>query len=1026
MERAAKEFFLSMLILLLPLIGWSQNNVQSASYLFQQADSLRHAAQLDSSNLYFQRAENLFAKADNRLEQAQALYKLSLNTSDQGDLDKASQYLEDALSLHRAQQSNDTIFQIKYYHQKGIIAEARAEYEIALKWYENGIQLAETSDDYIGQIIRLITSIGDVNIAKGNYEIALKKFTKAQELYFQKRLEDQPLLSRIYNSYGMLYKNKGEWSKARKYFRKSLEIDKRILPSPHPKLAKTNNNLAIIYYYQSDYQHSLEHMKNAVSVLAEFYGENHRTVAAGYNNVGVVYSEMGKLKKAADYLKKALEIKKVVLGENHPEIAIGYMNLGAIYYDMKKYDSAIKNYKTSEALHLKRFPEGHPELADVYANLGEAYKSKGSYKKALDYYHKDLSINLKLLDANHPFIGDTYSKIGETYVEIDNYEMALKYYQKALVISVKDFSRESGFQNPPLEKVAYPDLLLETLELKADALREYFKQGSKSELLDQSLQTYLHAVELIGKLQYSYDREGSKFLLRERTVDIYRKGVETAYSLHKKTGDPEYKEYAFYFAEKSKNQILLEQIQHLNARKMANLPDSLISHERALRSRLTDLQQRLSNPEKSSQKSDSLTRIAIQDSLFQTHNKLENYIDHLESSFPKYHELKYKPVITRVSEIQQKLLSPDQTAVSYFMGNDAFFVFVVSEKAFNIRKLSSDSLTAKNIMAYRQSIQKSSSATSFAKNSYTFFRNLIKPISDLIVGDHLLIIPDGALYYLPFESLVSQNPKQSGKNQFRNLPYLINDYTISYAPSAGYLELNHQQLPTKEQKQLVGFAPVFSDVSTSKKRNLYPNFERPVSSLPLSLHEVKKLGTLFNNPDGFWSFLKPQKEEADIFTKSKATESAFKNLPLENYRYIHLATHAFMLEEEPEKSGILFAAPNTQKEDGTLYASEIYNLQLNARLVTLSACNTGIGSLAQGEGIMSLSRAFQYAGAKNLLVSLWGVDDRSTAELIIDFYKLNQEKEGMPDALREAKINMIQKTQYAHPKYWAPFTLIGQ
>lgn len=1026
MDKAVMKVSLVALLLLLPLTGWSQDEIQKPTLAFQKAEDFRHAAHLDSSNAYFQKAAQLFEESGHRDQQIVSLYKLSLNALEQGNQDEAQKLLESAFSLHQKHQPQDTLFRIKYYLQKGLIAEARAEYDRAVIEYQKGMKLADQSGKYAKQKVSLTISLGEVSLARGKHEKALDQFNNAEELYHRNHVEDQRLLSRLYNSIGILYKEQGAWKDAKTYFQKSLEIDKKTLPSPHPQLAKTNNNLATTYYYQSDYQHALDHMKNAVSVLAEFYGENHRLVAAGYNNLGVVYSMTDQFDEATAYLKKALEIKEIVLGKDHPEVAIGYMNLGAIYSDMQQYDQAIKNYRISQRINLKHFPEGHPELADVYANLGQAYAKKGAYEKALDYYHKDLDINRKLLDENHPFIGDTYTKIGETYAMNENYDMALNYYQRTLAIVVKGFSEENGYQNPPLDKVAYPDLLLQTLELKADALSNYFDTSGKQHLLEKSLQTYLQAVQLIDKLQSSYDREKSKFLLRERTVDIYKKGVAVAYKLHKQTGNADYKEYTFYFAEKSRNQILLEQIQQLNAQELADLPDSLIAHENALRLRVTDLQEQLSGLTVSPKKDDTLHRIAIQDSLFQAREKLDKHISQLESSYPKYYQLKYAPVVTRASDIQQDLISPNQTVLSYFFGQDDLFAFVVTKDSFNIRKLPADSLLKEKVMAFRKSIVETSSATNFENTSHNLYRKILEPVADLIAGQQLLIIPDGVLHYLPFESLVNRAPSQSPKKRFRKLPYMINDYTISYAPSAGYLELHNRQLAPQNQKQLVGFAPVFQNINTAQTRALYPEYKRPISALPLSKKEVQQLGSLYNQPKGLLSFLKSKKEEADIFLEEQATESVFKELPLESYRYIHLATHAYMLEENAHKSGILFAAPESGKEDGTLHASEIYTLGLNAELITLSACNTGVGALARGEGMMSLSRAFQYAGANNLLVSLWNVDDRSTAELMVDFYEQNQEGKPLPGALQQAKINMIHKSQYAHPKYWAPFIFMGQ
>lgn len=1020
---ACKKVVIVLFFLIVPglAVGQQVNPV----HLFQQADSLRDLARFDSSTVRFERAAELFGQNQDWVRKANTLYEISLNKSEQGQLDEATNYLEEAYALYEAEKLQEPGFEIKYCYQKGVIATQRADYQTALDWSQKGLELVDSTADHTDLKVRLITSVGNILIAQGNYPKAIEQFARAQDLYFRKKLGDKRLLSNIYNSYGIAYKNNGQQDRALAYFQKSLHIDRRILPAEHPNLAQTNNNIAISYYYQGDYQRSLEYFKNSVNVLIRFLGKNHLRVARGYNNIGIVYSELGALDKAADYLRKSLDIKEKILGDSHPDIAIGYQNLGAIYYDMHKLDQAIKFYKRSEALHLQRFPEGHPELANVYANLGQAYAAKDQYKKALAYYQKDLDINLKLVGGNHPFIGDTYTKIGKAYAKIHNYDTALDYYQRALGVFMRDYNPKEAFHDLSFDDVVYPYLLLQNLKLMAQTQATYGKQSGQVTLLEQSLQTHLQAVELIDNIQRSQSREGSKLLLRQRTVEVYKRGFEVAYALQQKTGNEQYKDHAFFFAEKSQNQILLEHIQRLNARDIAQIPDSLIDKEQALQIRLTDLQSRISGLAGNPQKSDSLRRIALQDSLFHARQKLQQHIYRLETGYPKYYELKYEPVLTRASTIQQKLLSPNQVMISYFFGEHSLFALVLNNNSFDIRKLPADSLLHEEIRSYRASVTESTSPADFAKTSHQLYDKLIAPIGDLISGKDLLIVPDGILHYLPFESLVTRPATDASAPRFHKLSYLVQDHTINYTPSAGYLQLSSRQQHPENQKEFVGFAPGFSDMTSSTQRDLYPEYERPLSSLPLSKKEVNELGELFDDSGGFWSFLRSSDKKSDVYIENAASERAFKSLPLQNYRYIHLATHAFVSEANPKQSGILFSPPQNSIEDGTLHAAEIYNLQLNAHLVTLSACKTGIGTIAEGEGIMSLSRAFQYAGAENLLVSLWNVSDRSTARLMVDFYKKVSNGSSMPAALRKAKLAMI-RGQYAHPKYWASFIFIGQ
>ena len=185
--------------------------------------------------------------------------------------------------------------------------------------------------------------------------------------------------------------------------------------------------------------------------------------------------------------------------------------------------------------------------------------------------------------------------------------------------------------------------------------------------------------------------------------------------------------------------------------------------------------------------------------------------------------------------------------------------------------------------------------------------------------------------------------------------------------------------------------------------------------LPASGHEVTSLNEIFSD----------QSMEADLYMENNAHESMIKSKELDQYGYIHFATHGVVDAENPELSKLSFFGSEDENEDGNLYTGEIYNLHLSAKLVTLSACETGLGMISKGEGIIGLSRAFAYAGASNIMVTLWSVYDESTSKLMIDFYR-NLGDDDFSAALRNAQLKFIDHPTYSNPYHWAPFILIGQ
>ena len=233
--------------------------------------------------------------------------------------------------------------------------------------------------------------------------------------------------------------------------------------------------------------------------------------------------------------------------------------------------------------------------------------------------------------------------------------------------------------------------------------------------------------------------------------------------------------------------------------------------------------------------------------------------------------------------------------------------------------------------------------------------------------------------------------------------YLIEDYHLSYDYSATLFSQRQMKAPM-ENPEILLVAPIDFQYD-----------ELQMSSLPGSRAEVDEIELLFKGMN-----CTPKAQMG-----ANASETNFKNESLDQYQFIHFATHGLVNESEPALSRIFLTASNDQ--DGSLYTGEIYNLDINADLVTLSACETGLGKIAKGEGIVGLSRALQYAGANNIIVSLWQVADQSTSQMMIEFYKYNlyNVHHGYNSALRKAKLSLLKSEEYSQPYYWAPFILVG-
>jgi CHAT domain-containing protein len=256
---------------------------------------------------------------------------------------------------------------------------------------------------------------------------------------------------------------------------------------------------------------------------------------------------------------------------------------------------------------------------------------------------------------------------------------------------------------------------------------------------------------------------------------------------------------------------------------------------------------------------------------------------------------------------------------------------------------------------------------------------------------------------IPFETLLSKSV-DADDSDYKELPYLLKKYSVRYEFSAGLLLQKSKDQQTQTVPSIFLCAPVNFD----EKDNL--------SGLPGTESEVKEIAALFTSKNF----------SNALYLHKNANEIVIKSGKLKDFKLLHFATHGIVDENSPELSRVFLQSSN-EGEDGNLFAGEIYNLELNANLVTLSACQTGLGKISKGEGVIGLSRALIYAGAKNVMVSFWSVADNSTSELMQNFYKLVLENNTDPysENLRRAKLNLMKKGEYSAPYYWAPFILIG-
>jgi CHAT domain-containing protein len=311
----------------------------------------------------------------------------------------------------------------------------------------------------------------------------------------------------------------------------------------------------------------------------------------------------------------------------------------------------------------------------------------------------------------------------------------------------------------------------------------------------------------------------------------------------------------------------------------------------------------------------------------------------------------------------------------------------------------------------------------FVKASRRLYEILLKPAEDdLKKKKNLFISPDASLNYLPFDVLLSEEPQRTGRADFQNLPYTLKNRAIHYTPSASVLaEINNRksQIANRKSAEFVAFGDPIYGATEKNASNRVKRFVNEIfnsANLPRLSDSSREVTTIAANFAG----------SAQIFLRGEAIEKNIKdNKNLKSARIIHFAAHGIINERQPSLSGLILSQNQPSGEDDFLQTEEIYALDLSADLVVLSACRTALGKNFRGEGVIGLTRAFLRSGAKSVAATLWQVEDVSTADLMIDFYKNLKTAPDKSSALREAKLTMLKNPRFAHPHFWASFVVIG-
>ncbi len=945
--------------------SWENDTLKAFNY-YQEALANRNSGNLDQAAKAFQRAADEYLKASQWRQSADAWLNQGRALMSQGKFKASRVAMLRAANLAQVHASE--------FNHKSLAA---IHYHLGINSYYQNIR----------------------DSAFYHYQQALVHFQNQQPA-------DSQRIGRTYNNIGILYSDIRDFDRTINYYQKALAIFEQ--QQDHNLISAIYNNIGTIYYRQHDYTKGLDYYQRSLELKLKTLGPEHRDVALAYNNIAAIYQETGDNEQAGLYYQKAYDIRLKVQGENHPETALVRRNLGIVDLETQNYLGGIERFRQCLPVWIEQVDPNHPEVATLYDHMGQGYLYLDDPEQALSLFRKAISIWKHEFGNNHPDLAMSHRKAGMALNKLNQSDYALAHFDSSLWALLPLEYDTKSLPDSLIDLASSKPELLATLNERAKILAAY----GDLDHLQLADQTYGHCLAIIDKMMIEFDAEGSKLQLGQKSDRLIGEAISNKIKLFEQTSNSTYKQQAFLLAERNKSARLRESLRDLDAKQYSGVPLKLIEQEKELNLKMASLQRDLRD--KLIANADSVDLAKAKDDLFTTTRLQEDLLRELEQSYPKYHQYKYQWASTESNSLDLNNLASTSTLLEYYLGVDSIYYFLVKGPNILYGQLPAPQNLESTVSALLGAL-KSKQFEPYAKNAHDLYLQILQPVVQRLTTDknftdtdHLLIVPDGLLSYVPFETLLT---KPAQENDYTALDYLLKSYRISYHYSASLMA---QRNPERSNNaSFLGFAPEFEDemdgLAYGERTRAYSEF---MPGLPFAKDEVEGIAKLFNGV---------------AQTGVNATESNFKKMAAK-YSILHLASHSIVEDEEPLYSKLLFDNESDSLEDGELHVYELYNMQLNADLVTLSACNTGIGKLYKGEGMISLARGFLYAGVPNLVMSMWAVPDRPTKDLMTFFYEELNQGQSKDVALHQAKLRFLSQADNvtANPYYWGGFIYMGQ
>jgi CHAT domain-containing protein/tetratricopeptide (TPR) repeat protein len=1017
-----------------------ERQAAQAASAFHQAEVLRfkwHSSDLAQAAERYSAAADIWQQQERWAGAAEAQQRLGELHFIQGDYRRALSVL--AAALNASKRSNDLSLSLTQLNDIAYV-------HIYLGELEQAASLCEQVQARLGQIsaspaslrqqieAQLQNNLGEIEYAQGNLKASLDLFARARAVW--EEIGDRQGIALTHLNIGYADLDSGQVNETGTEFEQALQLYREVGDWRGEALTLTAQGS--LYGQLGDKYAALAAHRTAKDIFGRMGDRQGEAITS--NGLADVYEDLNLKQEAIDNYLAALRLNRAI--GNIDFEAVGNYYLGRVYRDIGDLNRSLEYYEASLALSRRsgKVRVATHDLMDIAA----LYVKQNRIPAALRLYQQSLSFYRKIGDLRrqaltHHGLGELYRARGERPQALDEYRLGLELFQR-----IKDPEGEA-------ESYYWSAKLLQEQGRLPEALAESEKsinliEAQRGRVLGQNLRT-------------------TYFASVHRHFELY---VDLLMQLHLQQPDAGFAALALQASERARARSLLELLADTQGELRGATDPSLLKQERKLRQQLSAKAAYLTQALNASRPEAEVAEIELE--IRQLTGEYDFVQAQIKTQSPAYASLTQPPILT-VADIQATLREDEGTVLlEYLLGDERSYLWLVTADKLIAQELPGRrvletmsqevylALTARQLQPkekmshYHERV--ATAEEQFCPRATQLSQQLLGPLTTAMKAQRLLIVADGGLQYIPFDALPWQTANSAGVCQLESEPTtyipLLTAYTVIHLPSFSSLVLLRQlesAAPQPTREIAIWADPVFeSDDPRLAAGTLAAAPPEPaaqadaaVTAAPSQSQQIQQL-LLDGDKLPLSRLLGTQEEAAGIMRYAPAgaamlltgfaanRESALER-DLSGYRILHFATHALVDNRHPALSGLFLSTfdEHGHSQTGLLQMQDIYGLRLNADLVVLSACQTGLGEELSGEGVVGLTQGFFYAGSKSVVVSLWKVEDKATTTLMNQFYQAMLKEGAAPaEALRQAKLMMYRQSLRQSPYYWSAFVIQGE